>query len=71
MTQKEMVLNYLDEFGEITPLDAVKDLGIMRLAAVIFRLKQDGYNIQSEEIAVKNRFGKTCHVAKYFVKEGE
>lgn len=38
MSQKEMVLDYIREFGSITPLDAFGDLGVTRLAAVIFEL---------------------------------
>lgn len=71
MTQKEMVLEYLDEFGEITPLEAYKDLGILRLAAVIFNLKQDGYAIKTETVTAKNRFGKLVTFAKYTVKGNE
>lgn len=33
-SQKQMVLDYIREFGSITPLDAFKDLGVTRLAAV-------------------------------------
>ena len=32
-TQAQRVLDYIDEFGSITQLDALKDLGVMRLAS--------------------------------------
>ena len=36
VTQKEMVLQYMQDFGSITPVQAFQDLGIMRLGARIF-----------------------------------
>lgn len=39
MTQKDMVLDYIRDFGSITPMDAFRDLGITRLAAVVCRLR--------------------------------
>ena len=33
LTQSERVLDYIKEFGSITQLDAIRDLGIMRLAS--------------------------------------
>ena len=35
MTQNEMVLEYLNDVGHITPLDAMREFGIMRLGARI------------------------------------
>lgn len=45
MTQKQMVINYIDDFGSITQLQALADLGIMRLASRISDLKEDGFKI--------------------------
>jgi hypothetical protein len=64
-TQTQKILSYMRQFGSITPLDAVRDLGVMRLAARISDLRKEGYDIVSEQHAVKNRFGETCYVAKY------
>jgi len=47
----------------ITPLDALRDFGCMRLGARIFQLKQQGYNIKSE--MVRNN-GK--HFCKYLLE---
>lgn len=46
MSQKKMVLDYIREFGSITPVDAFRDLGVTRLAAKIFELKKDGHDIE-------------------------
>lgn len=43
-------------------VDAIADLGIANLPARIFGLKRDGWNILSETVHVKGRFGKTHYV---------
>ena len=63
-TQNERALEYLQRFGEITQLDALS-FGCMRLASRIAELRMKGYNIESDTIAVKNRFEETCHVKRY------
>lgn len=65
VSQKKMVLDYIREFGSITPLDAFKDLGVTRLAAVIFELKEDGHDIHTERERSKNRFGHATRYARY------
>lgn len=47
MTQTELVLAYIDQYGSITARDAMLELGIYRLAARIADLKELGYNIVS------------------------
>lgn len=77
MTQKEKVLrhltdkNYSHEKRKITPLQAMADYGIMRLSAIIYDLKKEGYNIKTEIIKVKNRYNESCHVAQYSLIEKE
>lgn len=65
MTQCERVKNYIDEFGSITALDAMRDLGVMRLASRISDLKDRGYAIISETVPVKNRYGEQTYIARY------
>ena len=55
----------IEQFGSITQLEALKDLGVMRLASRISDLKKQGYPIKSEIEAVKNRFEETCHIKRY------
>lgn len=64
-TQAQRVLEYIEQFGSITQLEALKDLGCMRLASRISDLKKQGYPIQSEVEAVKNRFGESCYIKRY------
>lgn len=65
MKQAELVFNYMEDFGSITPLDAVKDLGIMCLAERIRDLRKLGIKIESTPESGKNRYGKTVRWTRY------
>lgn len=64
-TQESRIVDYMSEFGSITQLEALRDLGVMRLASRISSLRQKGYAIKSETVAVKNRFNEDCHISRY------
>lgn len=64
-TQNERILEYIEEFGSITQLEALRDIGCMRLASRISDLKRLGYPIVSEIETVENRFGEKCHIKRY------
>lgn len=68
--QTERILEYIETFGSITQYEALKDLGVMRLASRVSDLKKMGYPIESKTEAVKNRFGESCHVKRYSLKGG-
>jgi hypothetical protein len=63
--QAQRVLDYMEKYGSITPLQAINELGILRLAAVISVLKKRGLCIESEFVSVRNRYGETCRVKQY------
>jgi hypothetical protein len=65
------VLDYIDEFGSITQFEAFRDLGVMRLASRISDLKKQGYPIQSDVVAVKNRFDENCYIKRYSLQVGD
>ena len=65
MTQKERIRKYLDDFGSITKLEAMRDLGIMRLGARIWELIRDGWPIDTETASSTNRYGQDTHYARY------
>lgn len=65
MGQKERVLDYLERLGSITSLDAFRDLGVTRLSAIIYRLRDDGYQIKTKDEFATNRFGERTHYARY------
>lgn len=67
MTQEDRLINYLYEHKTITALEAIEDLGILRLASRVSDLRRKGYQINSKMIKVKNRFGEVCRVAEYSI----
>ena len=67
-TQNERIIDYIKEFGSITQFEALRDLGVMRLASRISDLKRLGYPIVSTIEPVKNRFGETCHIKRYSIQ---
>ena len=69
MGQCEMVLEYMRHFGSITPLQALGDLGVMRLGARIFDLRRQGYDISRRMVSAKNRYGETVSFAEYRLEE--
>lgn len=69
-TQNQRILDYISEFGSITQLDALKDLGVMRLASRVSDLRQQGYPITSTIEPVKNRFNETCYIKRYSLQGG-
>lgn len=64
-TQEQRVLDYIRENGSITQLEALYELGVMRLASRISSLKKQGINIVGENITVMNRFNEKCHIKRY------
>lgn len=65
MTQREAILNYIRDFGSITPMQAFADLGITKLATRISEMRKDGMRFKIEMVGTKNRYGKTVSYAKY------
>lgn len=65
MTQCERMLKYMDDFGFITTYQAVVDLGIASPTKRISDLRKMGFDISSETIFTKNRYGQSTHYFKY------
>ena len=70
-TQNERIVAYIRQFGSITPLQAVADIGCMRLASRINDLKRMGYRIRTEYITGTNRMGEKTRFARYSITEEE
>lgn len=66
-TRNQRILDYLDAHGSITQLEALKELGIMRLASRMSDLKRQGYEIESKMDVVHNRYGEKCRVKRYSI----
>lgn len=69
MTQCERVLKYMEDFGSINPMQAMKDLGVMRLGARIFDLKKAGHKITRRTVTGRNRYGAPVIFAEYKLEE--
>lgn len=65
MTQAEMVIKYMKEFGSISTYQAFTVLGIVQLPPRIFYLKREGYQFTKERVNTTNRYGKPTHYDIY------
>ena len=72
MSQSKVILKHLESGKEITQLEATQKYGILRLGAIIFNLRKDGYKITSRLEHKPNRYGNTSNYAIYkLIKENE
>ena len=65
-TQKERILNYMNDNGRISELEALKYCGCKRLSARIYDLKLDGHKINCVRKQVKNKDGSISYVTNYY-----
>ena len=65
MTQHEAIRKYIDDFGSITPMEAIADLGITKLATRISEMRKRGEKFRIEMIPTITRYGNHTHYAKY------
>ena len=65
MTQCDRILRHLMDFGSITPVEAMRDYGVMRLGARIHDLKERGYDIHTDSETARNRYGEKTRYARY------
>lgn len=65
MTQIEKIINYMEQRGSITSLEAMQELGCMRLASRMCDIKALGYNVVREMETSKNRSEEQVHYARY------
>lgn len=69
MTQTDRILRHLREHGSITPLEALREYGCMRLGARIWDLKRQGYKISSRIETARNKHGERVQYARYTIEE--
>lgn len=70
MTQKQAVLQYVKDFGSISSMEAFGDLGVTRLADVVYKLKKDGYTVKSTTESTVNRYGNKVNFSRYVIEGG-
>lgn len=66
MNKTKAVLQHLEEFGNITSWEAIKEYGATRLSAIIYNLRNRyDMNIINETIDFVDRYGNHSSFAKY------
>lgn len=65
---KVRVVEYMKNNVGITSMQAFEKYGITRLAAVIFDLRELGYDIDTVMVEGQNRYGETTRYAKYVLR---
>lgn len=70
-TQCDRLVLYMQDCGSITQMEAIAELGIMRLASRINELKKNGYDIEKKMIKGKNRYGEPVSWASYSLAKAE
>lgn len=65
MTQTQKIIEYMKKYGSITPLDALREFGCMRLAARINDIERQGVTIAHETEHSVNRDGDKVCYARY------
>lgn len=67
-SQFREVLGHLIEHGSITTIEAFQKYGCTRLSARIYDYRALGYEIESDSMTTKNRYGNPVTVAVYRLK---
>ena len=60
-SQTASILHYLERGGSLTPLDALRMYGCLRLGARVWDLKKQGWKIETHMVATEGG----AHVASY------
>ena len=68
-TQNQRILEYMRKNGSITQVEALRDIGVMRLASRVSDLRRLGYDIASRTEYVNNRYGEKCRIKRYSLGE--
>ena len=64
-SQKTDVIEWLRKHGSITPMQALTELGVFRLAARTKDLEIEGFVFERELIPVRARNGRIARVMRY------
>ena len=64
-SQLSEVVNHLRKYKKITSLEAIKLFGATRLSSIIYRLRDKGFDIETEIAYTKNRYGHSTKYAIY------
>lgn len=70
-SKSSKVLEHLKKFGSITSWEAIENYGATRLSAIIYNLRDEGYEIISERVPFTDRFGDSHSFNRYFLVKNE
>ena len=65
MTQNERILDYMEQHGSISTMEAFRELGITRLASRMYEISK-GKSIRRVYGPAKNREGETVYITRYY-----
>ena len=65
MTQGERIVEYMERYGAITPMEAWNNLYITKLATRVSELRRQGVKIKKERVRTKNMFGEHVSYMRY------
>ena len=69
-TQKDYVLEHLERGWSITSLEAWDKYGISRLSDIVYKLRKEGYNIETEMVEGRTKMGADAIYGTYrLIKE--
>ena len=69
MGQKERIIEYLENHGSITPMDAIYHLGITKLSTRVSELKKNGVKFKQYMEEGTNRFGEPTRYMRYSLRD--
>lgn len=67
-TQKDEILDHLMCDGSITSIEAIMDYGATRLADIIYKLRKDGWAIDSVDETGVNRYNRPVRYTRYVLR---
>ena len=62
--QEARILERLKK-GPMTKLDAMNATGVLNIGDCVMKLRRKGFEIKTEMISVRNRYGEKCRIAEY------
>ena len=65
MTQKDRIRKYMQDNGSISPMEAINEFGITKLATRISEMIRDGEKIQKTLETSLNRYGEKVTYMRY------
>ena len=65
MNQWEKIIQYINDFGSISPMEAFSDLGITKLATRISEMRKDGIEFEQKWECSKNRYVQPVRYMRY------